>query len=129
MTKVRIRKTIARTRWQLVTFCGSGGGESVGIVDLLAIRKNHRPAGNRFNRGDLFDVVLIQVKGGTASYPSSQEVLRLRRVASIYKARAVLLARWKKGKQVSFFTLKKAPRTPDTQEYWHPLENLDDIFR
>ena len=30
MTKVRIRRVLARTRWQLVTFYGKGGGESVG---------------------------------------------------------------------------------------------------
>ena len=130
MTKVRIRKTIARTRWQLVTFCGVRGGESVGIVDLLAIRKNHRPIGNRFARGDLFDIVLIQVKGGSAPYPSSAEVVRLRQVASIYKARAVLLARWNKGKQVEFFSLRKKTRNPSTPAaYWSPLEDLSLLFR
>jgi hypothetical protein len=35
MTKVRIRKTIARTKWQLITFVGPEGGESVGIVDMV----------------------------------------------------------------------------------------------
>jgi len=29
-------------RWQLVGFPGPGGQESAGIVDLLAIRKNHK---------------------------------------------------------------------------------------
>jgi hypothetical protein len=37
----RIRQVIARTRWQLVTFCGAAGGESVGVVDMIAIRKDH----------------------------------------------------------------------------------------
>jgi hypothetical protein len=41
MTKVRIRRVLSRTRWQLVTFCGEAGGESVGIVDLMAVRKDH----------------------------------------------------------------------------------------
>lgn len=41
MTKVRIRGMIAKTKWQLVTFHGSSGGESVGIVDMVALRKNH----------------------------------------------------------------------------------------
>ena len=40
MTKVRIRQALARTRWQLVTFCGVSGAESVGVVDLMAIRKD-----------------------------------------------------------------------------------------
>jgi len=30
MTKVRIRQALARTRWQLVTFCWVSGAESVG---------------------------------------------------------------------------------------------------
>ena len=37
MTKVRIRRIAARTRWQLVTFCGKAGGGSVGVVDLEAV--------------------------------------------------------------------------------------------
>jgi hypothetical protein len=41
MTKVRIRQALARTRWQLVSFCGAAGGESVGVVDLIAVRKDH----------------------------------------------------------------------------------------
>ena len=41
MTKVRIRPVPAKTRWQLVTFCGKSGGESVAVVDLVAIRKDH----------------------------------------------------------------------------------------
>jgi hypothetical protein len=45
MTKVRIRRVVARTRWQLVTFFGVKGGESAGVVDqgtaqFLAIKKN-----------------------------------------------------------------------------------------
>jgi hypothetical protein len=38
-TKVRIRRVLSRTRWQLVTFLGKGKGESTGVVDLLAVRK------------------------------------------------------------------------------------------
>jgi hypothetical protein len=58
-------------KWQLVGFAGPNGGESVGIVDLLAIRKDHRPKSSRHNRGDCFDIVLIQFKGGsTKALPS-----------------------------------------------------------
>lgn len=39
MAKVRISQALARTCWQLVTFVGPAGAESVGIVDLIAIRK------------------------------------------------------------------------------------------
>ena len=41
MAKVRIRRVASRTRWRLVTFYGKSGGESVGVVDLLAILKDH----------------------------------------------------------------------------------------
>ena len=39
MAKVRIRRVASRTRWQLVTFYGKSGAESVDVVDMLAIRK------------------------------------------------------------------------------------------
>jgi hypothetical protein len=70
MTKVRIRQTLARTRWQLVTFCGVSGAESVGVVDLMAIRKDHRkplpgtkPLGGKTFRttqieGSVFEIAL-----------------------------------------------------------------------
>ena len=41
----------------------------------------------------------MQVKGGSALRPSSEDIARLRAVARRYRARAVLLAEWKKGKQ------------------------------
>ncbi len=64
MTKVRIRAMLSRTKWQLVTFLGGSGGESVGIVDLLALRKNHAACKPPAKRGDSFEIILIQVKGG-----------------------------------------------------------------
>jgi hypothetical protein len=30
-----LRRVVSRTRWQLATFYGKSGGESVGVVDLL----------------------------------------------------------------------------------------------
>jgi len=123
MTKVRIRKTISKTRWQLVTFFGPKGRESVGIVDLMAIRKNHADGTAGLKRGDVFEIVLIQVKGGGAPFPSEDEVERLRKVGKVYKAKAVLLAHWKKGKQVSFYQLE--PTHPDP---WQPLPSPADVF-
>jgi Uncharacterized protein conserved in bacteria len=59
MAKVRIRRVVSRTRWQLVTFYGKSGGESVGVVDLLAIRKDHcQPVGG-IRRGDALQIILI----------------------------------------------------------------------
>src|SRR5271165_4960344 len=79
MTKVRIRRVLSRTRWQLVTFCGKAGYESAGIVDLLAVRKDHgKPKVKGMKRGDALQIVLIQVKGGRAAMPKPEDSERLR---------------------------------------------------
>lgn len=63
--KTRRNDPKAGRRWQLVAFNGPHGGESRGIVDFTAIRKDHREHGqDPFKRGDLFEIVLVQVKGG-----------------------------------------------------------------
>ena len=56
-------------KWKLVDFNGAKGQESKGIVDMIAIRKNHKAPEADFLRGDLFEIVLIQVKGGSAKAP------------------------------------------------------------
>jgi hypothetical protein len=56
MAKVRIRRIASRTRWQLVTFYGKSGGESVGVVDLLAIRKDHGEPHPGSRRGDCLQI-------------------------------------------------------------------------
>jgi hypothetical protein len=89
-------------RWQLVGFPGPGGRESTVIVDLLAIRKNHNKPKSPFKRGDLFEIILIQSKGGGAKRPNWKEIKRLRNVANYYKARDVVLAEWVKGNQLKF---------------------------
>ena len=45
-------------RWQLVGFPGPAGRESAGIVDLMAIRKDHSTRNGDFERGDLFEIIL-----------------------------------------------------------------------
>jgi hypothetical protein len=131
MTKVRIRKAICRTKWQLVTFLGPNGGESIGIVDLVAIRKHHAaPSRENLKRGDLFEIILIQVKGGTAAWPTFDEILRLREVGRFYRAKAILLASWKPGKQVDFLRLRsKSTVTTAVRDHWIPLDSLDEVFR
>src|SRR5580658_9849699 len=57
-------------RWQFVAFPGPGGAESRGIVDLVAIRRDHRPGLGVFQPGDLFEMVFVQIKGGAAAWPS-----------------------------------------------------------
>ncbi len=127
MTKVRIRRVLARTRWQLVTFCGAAGGESVGIVDLLAVRKDHGKPRPGMKRGDALQVVLIQVKGGAAAKPTAEDRSRMREVAKLHHAREVLLALWTRGTAVRFFSLR--PKAAGSLRDWVEVTNLDAVFR
>jgi hypothetical protein len=125
MAKVRIRRVASRTRWQLVTFCGKGGGESVGVVDLLAIRKDYGQPVSGKRRGDALQIILIQVKGGSAAKPSLEDAARLRVVAKRHGARHVLLATWKKGTMARFFCLRRTTAS----EPWAEIKDLDSVFR
>ena len=98
--------TDAVKRWQFVSFPGPSGGESRGIVDLLAIRRDHRSGAGAFQPGDLFEMVLVQVKGGTAAWPSFEDITRLKAVQRRYGAKAVVLASWQKGAEPKFHVLK-----------------------
>ena len=93
-------------RWQLVGFPGPAGPESAGIVDLMAIRKNHAKPTGRLKRGDLFEIILIQIKGGGAHRPKMDDIKRLRAVAKRYNARDVVLAQWVKGNHLEFSKLR-----------------------
>jgi hypothetical protein len=125
MAKVRIRRVASRTRWQLVTFYGKGGSESVGVVDLLAIRKDHGEPVPGIRRGDALQIILIQIKGGSAARPTPEDAARLRIVAKRHGACDVLLATWKKGTMPRFFRLRKATAS----DLWTEITNLDSIFR
>jgi len=81
-----------------VDFVGPNRCESRGIVDLLAVRKNHAVQSDVLKRGDILDIVLIQVKGGNARFPTQEDVERLKKVARYHKAKAVVLSEWKRGK-------------------------------
>jgi hypothetical protein len=94
-------------RWRFVSFRGTGGKEWRGIVDLIAIRKNTiEPCMQPLKRGDLFDIVLIQVKGGSARPPTVGDRQRLRTVAAIYNARDVVLFEWKHSSLARFSVLR-----------------------
>jgi hypothetical protein len=47
--------------------------ESVGVVDLLAIRKDHSKPVGAARRGDALQIILIQVKGGAAARPTPED--------------------------------------------------------
>jgi hypothetical protein len=127
MTKVRIRQVLARTRWQLVTFCGKAGGEARGVVDLLAVRKDHRTAIAGTKRGDALQIILIQVKGGGAAMPTTEDGKRLRAVAKRLNARHILLATWKKGSAVRFSRYQS--RATEKAREWTPVSDLGAVFR
>ena len=92
-------------KWNLVDFGGKAKAEARGIVDLIAIRKDHRHDGPSLKRGDLFEIVLIQTKGGSASRPTAEDVARLSRVAKYHRAKAVVLAEWRRAEKLELFRL------------------------
>lgn len=96
-------------KWQVVSFNGKAGQESKGIVDMIAIRKNHGKPEARKYRGDLFEIILIQVKGGSAKFPSLEEIKRLDEVREYHRADKVILTEWKKGEKLCCYLL------PDTE--------------
>ena len=109
-----ITKKVAK-RWKFVSFRGSRGGEWCGIVDVLAIRKDtSQPCKERLKRGDLFDIILIQMKGGSANFPTSDEKQRLKAVAKYYKAKKIVLFEWKRKVKTQFYLLDKTNKWKET---------------
>jgi len=106
-------------KWNLIDFGGRTKAEARGIVDMIAIRKDHRHDGPRFKRGDLFEIVLIQTKGGSAPRPTWDDVTRLSRVAKHHRVKAVILTEWRCGKKLELFKLEGT--------HWHPV-SPDEIF-
>lgn len=94
-------------RWQFVSFRGRNKGEWRGVVDLIAIRKNTTlPIGKTLKRGDLFDLILVQIKGGSAKAPTLDDKLRLVKVSEYYRASEIVQFCWKKGKSSAFSVLQ-----------------------
>ena len=94
-------------RWNLVDFGGKTKAEARGIVDLIAVRKDHRHDGPGLKRGDLFEIVLIQTKGGSAPRPTADDLARLSRVAKHHRAKAVILAEWRRAEKLELFRLNR----------------------
>ena len=92
-------------RWNLVDFGGKAKAEARGIVDLIAIRKDHKHDGPGLKRGDLFEIVLIQTKGGSAPRPTPDDLARLAKVARHHRAKAVILAEWRRTEKLDLFKL------------------------
>lgn len=113
MTKWLITYNRARgAAWKVVEFGGPTGAESVGVVDLIAIRKNHAIPKAGLKRGDLFEIVLIQSKGGGALPPSAADITRLRTVAAHHRAKSVVLATWRRNTELSLARLVRGRWVP-----------------
>jgi len=130
MAKVGIRRAVAQApfpRWEFVEFRGPHGGESRGVVDLIAIRKDHGqpPVGTK--RGDALQIILIQVKGGDAAKPTAEDGKRLRVVARRHGACKAILATWKKGKAARFFSLR--PKVSTGMRDWIEVDRSECDFR
>lgn len=125
MTRVLITKAAASAprgrRWSVLSFYGPMGAESRGIVDLLAIRKNHAMEADGFSRGDLFEMILIQVKGGTSPNPTADDIRRLSLVRDHYRAKDVVLASWQQGRAPTFRRLLGSGA-------WNDEQAAEDIF-
>jgi hypothetical protein len=123
MTKWWIRHAVKRApfpRWHFLTFAGPGGRESRGVVDLIVVRKDHSTPRKGLKRGDALQIILIQVKGGSAPKPTAEDTKRLRIVARQHGACEVLLAAWKKGKAPCFYFLRKKTGALT----WIPIDDL-----
>jgi hypothetical protein len=93
-------------RWRFVDFRGPNGEESAGIVDIVAIRKSSTaPTIVGLKKLDLFDIILIQVKGGTAKGPTMEDIARLKLVSKQYDAKAIVLFSWKSKKIAEYRAL------------------------
>jgi hypothetical protein len=72
----------------------------------MAIRKNSKqPSGDVLKRGDLFDIVLIQIKGGSARSPTASDCVRPREVQRLYRAKSVVQFQWRKSESSRLFVL------------------------
>jgi hypothetical protein len=93
-------------RWRFASFRGSNGGEWRGVVDVLAVRKNtSAPTDARLKPGDLFEMILVQMKGGDAALPTAADIARIRIVQKHYGAREVVLYEWKRKTHSRFSRL------------------------
>jgi hypothetical protein len=102
-------------KWQVVQFNGKGGQESAGIVDMLAIRKNHKPSGAQMKRGDPFEMILVQVKGGSAPAPSEGDIARMLAVKNHHKADRIVQIEWKKGSVLRCIDLETGSEHPASE--------------
>ena len=128
VTKWRLNQLDIYPRWQLVEFTGKKGHESIGIVDILAIRKDHERMVKKvgLKPGDLFEMILIQVKGGGASWPTLDDIRRLQVLRRYYNAKEVILAELRDFR-LNFYRLN--PGQTSTKNSWIKLSSPTEVFQ
>lgn len=124
MTKQLIRCK-SEKYWQIVSFKGlkGKGSESTGIVDAIAIRKDHKSKSKVFQPGDHFDIVIIQIKGSEkrAGWPSKCDNRRMCEVGKFYHAKCVL-SRWQR------YDLRKVYLLDESSLEWKDIKP-EQIFK
>ena len=126
VTKWRINQL--DRRWQIVEFVGKKGKESAGIIDMVAIRKDHAmmPKKTGLKPGDLFEIILIQVKAGKAKNPSVQDIKRLSTLKQYYTARDVVLSEVRDNK-ITFYEMLNLDLDFGSRKAW-VKKSLSDLF-
>jgi hypothetical protein len=109
-TEILFRALTSRVakRWRFVSFRGVAGREWRGVVDVITIRKDTSHSNHELLKsGDLFDIILIQMKGGCARRPSASEIQRLMAVKKRYRTKGIVLFAWKRGEGCAFYKLTR----------------------
>ena len=122
MNSTRLSPSASPLRWRFVSFRGLEGGEWCGVVDIVAIRKDTNKSYDEvLRKGDLFEIILVQLKGGSADMPTDSDIQRLKAVAERYHAKEVALFEWRqkeprRTKTCCFSVLKGDTWSPRTAE-------------
>ena len=86
MTKVIISRNNKKPPfWHVINFLGAGKQESGGIIDLLAIRKDHGKTSS-LPKGDGFEIILVQVKGGFWLLREMMTLVIVRAQVAVFRA-------------------------------------------
>jgi len=86
----RWAETIFRSSCRSAEPVRENGGES-----WTWLRSERTVSSALLKRGDLFDIVLIQIKGGSARGPTAIDCRRLLEVKRVYRAKSVVQFQWR----------------------------------
>lgn len=95
---------------------------------MIAVRKDHAtPQLKGTKRGDALQIMLIQVKGGKAAMPTTEDGRRLTAVAEQLNVKDILLASWTKGSAAKFYSHQ--PEAVHRKQEWLEFPDLDKLFK